>query len=543
MTYTYIIVGAGSAGCVLADRLSADPGNKVLLLEAGAWDRNPLIHIPAALPAVAPNPRLNWGYYTQPEAELDGRSLFWPRGKTVGGSSSINGMVYTRGNAGDYDRWPALGAEGWGYADVLPWFRKSEANVRGEGAFHGAGGPLRVTRGRRTSALCDLFVEAGAQAGYRLNDDFNGADQEGFGDFDATVFRGRRWSTATAFLRPALRRGNLTVITGALASRILWQGVRAVGVEYIRGNRRETARCDGEVILSGGAINSPQLLQLSGVGPADHLRGLGIKVVADRPGVGADLQDHLCVCLMSRITQPISHYRWLHPLRATSLAAQYALTRKGVAAEAPLSTGAFLKSDPALPWPDLQLHLTPALVTSHDSSWPGEHGLTVYVNHGNPASRGTIRLASAEASVHPLISPNYLSAPEDLPVLRQGVKMTREVLAQPAIAAVLGEALDLPHGPVSDDQIDSFIRVKAETVYHPVGTCRMGNDADAVVDTALRVNGVEGLRVVDASVMPALINGNTNAPTIMIAERASEIILDRVHQSKGSKPTLCAAQG
>jgi choline dehydrogenase len=543
MSYRFIIIGAGSAGCVLAERLSTDPGNMVLLLEAGGWDRNPLIHIPAALPAVAPNPRLNWGYHTQPEAELNGRRLFWPRGKTVGGSSSINGMVYTRGNAGDYDRWAMLGAEGWAYADVLPWFRQTEANERGEDVFHGTSGPLNVTRGRRTSELCDLFVEAGVQAGYSLNEDFNGADQEGFGDFDATVFRGRRWSTATAFLRPALKRRNLKVITGALAARILWQGARAVGVEYLCGGRRETARCDGEVILSGGAINSPQLLQLSGIGPADHLRGLGIKIVADRPAVGANLQDHLCVCLMSRITRPISHYRWLHPLRATALAAQYALIRKGVAAEAPLSTGAFLKSDPALPWPDLQLHLTPALVTSHDSSWPGEHGLTIYVNHGKPASRGSIRLASAEVTAHPLISPNYLSAPEDLPALRQGVKMTREVLAQPALTAVLGEALDLPQGTVSDEEIDTFIRAKAETVYHPVGTCRMGNDADAVVDTALRVNGVEGLRVVDASVMPALINGNTNAPTIMIADRASEMILDRADQREGSQPARCTSRG
>ncbi|WP_045835756.1 GMC family oxidoreductase [Hyphomicrobium sp. 99] len=525
MTYQYIIVGAGSAGCVLAERLSADPKNRVLLLEAGNWDRKPLIHIPAALPAVAPNLKLNWGYYTEPEPHLHNRSLFWPRGKTIGGSSSINGMVYTRGNAGDYDRWANLGAEGWSHREVLPYFKRVEANERGAGQHHGADGLLRVTRARRTSALCDMFVDAGKQAGYKLSDDFNGEDQEGFGDFDATVYRGRRWSTATAFLRRARARRNLTVITGALASRVLWKGSRAVGVEYRRRNKIEQAHCEGEVILSGGTINSPQLLQLSGVGPADHLRKLGIPVVADRAQVGENLQDHLCVCLMSRITKPISHYRWLHPVRGTAVALQYAATRTGLAAQAPLSTGAFLKSSPELQYPDLQLHLTPALVTSHDSSWPNEHGLTIYINHGYPASRGSVRAASSDAGMHPRIFANYLSAPGDLPMLRQGVKMTMDVLAQNAFDGVRGTALTLRHGPVSDAEIDEFIRAQAETVYHPVGTCRMGKDDDAVVDPQLKVNGVEGLRVADASVMPALINGNTNAPTIMIADRASDIIL------------------
>lgn len=536
MSYDYIIVGAGSAGCVLAERLSVDPAIKVLLLEAGGWDRNPLIHVPAALPAVAPNMKLNWGYHTEPEAELNNRRLFWPRGKVVGGSSSINGMVHTRGNAGDYDRWAALGATGWGYADVLPWFRHGETNARGEGSHHGGAGPLQVTKGQRTSELCDLFVQAGLQAGHPANEDFNAADQEGFGDFDATVFRGRRYSTATAFLRPARGRHNLTVMTGALASRILWRGNRAAGVAFKRGGQLTEAQCGGEVILSGGAINSPQLLQLSGVGPADHLRSLGIRVVADRATVGENLQDHLCVCLMSRITRPISHYRLLSPLRAAGSAARYALTRGGVVAQAPLSTGAFLKSRPDLAEPDLQLHLTPALVTSHDSAWPSEHGLTIYVNHGNPASTGSIRLASADPATHPRILPRYLSAPGDLAILRQGVKLTREVLAQPALKSVLGTSLDLPHERVTDVEIDAFIRAKAETVYHPVGSCRMGSDAEAVVDTDLRVNGTEGLRVVDASVMPALINGNTNAPTIMIADRAANLILRFAQSAQGSQP-------
>ena len=525
MTYQYVIVGAGSAGCVLADRLSENPDNRVLLLEAGNWDRNPLIHIPAALPAVAPAPKLNWGYHTEPEAQLGNRRLFWPRGKTVGGSSSINGMVYTRGNRGDYDRWAALGAEGWSYDEVLPYFKRVEANERGANAYHGTNGRLNITRARRTSQLCNMFVEAGLQAGYKFSDDFNGEDQEGFGDFDATIYRGRRWSTATAFLRHARSRRNLTVITAALASRIVWQGTRAVGVEYQCAGKTEQADCDGEVILSGGTVNSPQLLQLSGVGPADHLHGLGIKVVADRPQVGENLQDHLCVCIMSRITKPISHYRWLNPLRGAMAAVQYAAGRKGVAAQAPLSTGAFLKSDPSLDYPDLQLHLTPALVTSHDSSWPKEHGLTIYVNHGNPKSRGTVRITSTDANVHPRIFANYLSAPEDLPILREGVKMTREVLRQAAFDDVRGEGIALPHGRVTDAEIDDFIRAGGETVYHPVGSCRMGSGDDAVVDTQLRVNGVEGVRVVDASVIPALINGNTNAPTIMIADRAADMIL------------------
>lgn len=525
MSYRYIVVGAGSAGCVLAERLSADPDASVLLIEAGNWDRNPLIHIPAALPAVAPNPRVNWGYHTEPEAGLDNRRLFWPRGKTVGGSSSINGMVYTRGNAGDYERWAEMGADGWSYGEVLPYFKRVEANERGTNPFHGANGPLRVTRARRTSELCSMFIEAGQQAGHKISEDFNGEEQEGFGDYDATVYRGRRWSAATAFLRRARQRHNLTVLTGAHAQRILWTGTRACGIEYRHSQAVTKAHCHGEVILAGGAINSPQLLQLSGVGPADHLKSLGITVVADCDQVGENLQDHLCVCLMSRITKPISHYRWLHPVRGSAVAVQYAVARSGVAAQAPLSTGAFLKSDPGLKYPDLQLHLTPALVTSHDSAWPNEHGLTVYVNHGYPLSRGRVRISSENAATHPRIAANYLSAPEDLAVLRTGVKMTRDVLRQSAFDEVRGDALGLSHGNVSDAEIDDFIRAKAETVYHPVGTCRMGRDQDAVVDPLLRVNGVDGLRVADASVMPALINGNTNAPTIMIADRAGDMIL------------------
>lgn len=525
MHYDYIVVGGGSAGCVVANRLSQDLRCKVLLLEAGKWDSNPLIHIPAALPAVAPNLKHNWGYYTEPEAQLNQRKLFWPRGKVMGGSSSINGMVYTRGNAGDYDRWADLGATGWSYQDVLPYFKRVEANERGANAYHGAHGPLRVTRGRRSSELCDRFIEAGLQAGYPFTDDFNGEQPEGFGDFDATVYKGRRWSTATGFIKPIKKRANLTVATQALTTRILWEGTKAIGVEYQQAGQTKKAYCDSEVILSSGAINSPQLLQLSGVGPAVHLEKLGINVVADRAQVGENLQDHLCVCVMSRITAPISHLRWLHPVRGALVASQYAFTRMGVAAQAPLSTGAFLKTSAALPYPNLQLHLTPALVTSHDSAWPSEHGLTVYVNDGHPKSRGNIQIQSNDPTRHPKIHANYLSAPEDLAILREGVKMTRDILAQAAFADILGEALDLAHGPATDAEVDAFIRSNSETVYHPVGTCRMGDDAEAVVDPYLRVNGVEGVRVVDASVMPALINGNTNAPTIMIADRAADMIL------------------
>lgn len=527
MIYDYIIVGAGSAGCVLANRLSEDPKINVLLLEAGDWDKNPLIHIPAALPAVAPNTKINWGYYTEEEPQLNNRALFWPRGKVIGGSSSINGMVYTRGNAGDYDKWEELGAVGWSYKDVLPYFKKVEANDRDDENYHGKKGLLRVTQAVPTSELSDLFVEAGKQAGYRHSDDFNGENQEGFGEFDATVYKGRRWSTATGFLKPAKSRSNLFIITGALASKILWDGNRAVGVEYQHQNKIEKAHCEKEVILSGGAINSPQLLQLSGVGPAKLLNELGINVIADRPEVGENLQDHLCVCVMSRITKPISHYRWLNPIRGLMAATQYVAGRKGIAAQAPLSTGAFLKSNPNLVYPDLQLHLTPALVTSHDSSWPEEHGLTIYVNHGYPKSRGSIKITSKKPSEHPNIFANYLSHPEDLTILRDGVKMTLGLLKQPAFKDVLGEGIGLTNLNATDAEIDEFVRSNAETVYHPVGTCRMGTDDNAVVDTQLRVKGVDGLRVVDASIMPSLINGNTNAPTIMIADRAADMILQK----------------
>nr|WP_320136617.1 choline dehydrogenase [uncultured Amphritea sp.] len=529
MNYDYIIVGAGSAGCVLANRLSKDENINVLLLEAGSWDKNPLIHIPAALPAVAPNEKINWGYYTEKESNLNDRALFWPRGKVVGGSSSINGMVYTRGNAGDYDKWEELGATGWSYKDVLPYFKNVEANDRDDSVYHGKTGPLRVTRAVPTSELSGLFVEAGKQAGFRCSDDFNGDNQEGFGEFDATVYQGRRWSTATGFLKPIKTRNNLSVITGALASKILWDGNRAIGVEYLCKGKLEKVYSEREVILSGGAINSPQLLQLSGVGPAKLLNELGIDVVADRSQVGENLQDHLCVCIMSRITKPISHYRWLNPFRGMLAATQYMAGRKGIAAQAPLSTGAFLKSDPNLAYPDLQLHLTPALVTSHDSSWPKEHGLTIYVNHGYPKSRGSIKISSKDSNVHPCIVANYLSDPEDLTILRNAVKMTLNILQQPSFKDVLGEGIGLTNQNVDDSDIDEFIRSNAETVYHPVGTCRMGSDDEAVVDTQLRVKGVKGLRVVDASVMPSLINGNTNAPTIMIAERAAEMILNYVN--------------
>lgn len=525
MTYDYIIVGAGSAGCVLANRLSEDSSINVLLLEAGGWDKNPLIHIPAALPAVAPNKKINWGYYTEKESHLNNRPLFWPRGKVIGGSSSINGMVYTRGNESDYDRWEELGAVGWSYKDVLPYFKKVESNDRDDSVYHGKKGLLRVTEAVRTSELSDLFVEAGKQAGFRHSDDFNGENQEGFGEFDATVYNGRRWSTATGFLKPAKSRNNLSIITSALASKILWDGDRAIGVEYQSKGKVEKVYCEKEVILSGGVINSPQLLQLSGVGPEKVLNKLGIDVIADRSEVGENLQDHLCVCVMSRITRPISHYRWLNPVRGLMAIARYITGRKGILAEAPLSTGAFLKSDPNLAYPDLQLHLTPALVTSHEGSWPDEHGLTIYVNHGYPKSRGSIKISSKDPSVHPQIFANYLSHPEDLPVLREAVRMTLNVLKQSAFKNELGESIGLKNLNADDAEIDEFIRSNAETVYHPVGTCRMGTDDNAVVDTQLRVKGVNCLRVVDASVMPSLINGNTNAPTIMIADRAADMIL------------------
>jgi choline dehydrogenase len=498
----------------------------VLLLEAGPRDWHPFIHMPAGLAKLVGRKGVNWDYNTAPVPSLDGRSLWWPRGKVLGGSSSINAMCYIRGHARDYDEWAELGAEGWGWQDVLPYFRRSENNERGASEYHGDAGPLSVSNHRHVNPLSQAFLQAAGEAGFAASDDFNGARQEGFGWYQTTTRDGARCSSAAAYLTPIRGRANLTVITGATASRITFEQGRATGVVYsVRGRG---AYCEGasrEVIVSGGAINSPQLLMLSGIGPADHLRQHGIEVIADLPGVGGNLQDHLDVCTMQRCVRGVSYDQ----ASDVSVALQYYLFNRGPGTSNIAEAGGFLRSALAEDErPDLQFHFVPAQLDDHGRHRMPGHGYTLHACFLRPKSRGRLQLVSANASDKPRIDAGYLSDAEgfDLKVMLEAVKTSRRILGQSAFAGYRGEEL-FPGDNVRDDAgLVEFIRRKAESIYHPIGTCKIGADGDrqAVLDPSLRVRGVEGLRVVDASVMPKLIGGNTNAPTMMIAERAADLI-------------------
>ncbi len=526
--FDYVIVGAGSAGCVLANRLSADPQVKVLLIEAGGKDNSVLIRMPAGVGAlISQKSAFNWWFETEGQTNLKNRKLYWPRGKVLGGSSSINGMIYIRGHARDYDQWRQLGIDGWSFADVLPYFKRSEANENGNDKFHGHEGPLHVSNGRSHLPLFKAFIDAGKQAGHPHTDDFNGFQQEGFGPYQLTVRDGERWSAAAAYLRPVLGRANLTVEINAHTTRLTFEGKRATGVEFVQARQHHKIRASREVILCGGTVNTPQLLLLSGIGAADYLKRWDMEVVADLPGVGQNLQDHLDVTVQVECTQPITFYTFSKPLKQLQTGMQYTFFKAGVGRQQGLEAGSFLKSRPGLEVPDLQFHFVAALMIDHGRVKADRHGFMAHACQLRPESRGFIALKSLNPLDPPLIQPNYMSTEGDKRTLREGVKIAREVFMQKAFEPYRGAEL-LPGPSVkSDDAIDDYIRRTAETIYHPVGTAKMGNDRQAVVDTTLKVHGVQGLRVVDASVMPTLVGGNTNAPTIMIAEKAADMILGK----------------
>lgn len=522
----YVIVGGGSAGCVLAGRLSEDPAVHVTLLEAGPPDRSVLIHCPAGLALMAQNGQANWAFDTVPQPGLEGRRGYQPRGRVLGGSSSINAMIYIRGHPSDYDGWAAQGNPGWSWDEVLPYFRRAEHNERGADAFHGTGGPLNVMDLRSPSPLGAAFVEAGRQAGYPVNRDFNGAQQEGVGSYQVTHRNGERCSAAKAYLTPHLGRPNLTVVTGARATRVLIEGGRAVGVEYLQGGQVRQARAGREVLLSAGALQSPQLLLLSGIGPGEHLRAVGVPVRHELPGVGLHLHDHVDVVQV----WDAPHLKESFGLSAGGLlrAGQGILAwrraRSGLLTTNFAEAGGFIRSDPDEAVPDLQLHFVIGKLVDHGRRPTWGHGFSCHVCVLRPRSRGSLRLASADPLAAPLIDPAFLADPDDLRRLVRGFRQMRGLLQQPAMAALGGRELPQSAAARTDAEIEAFIRRHADTIYHPVGSCRMGSGPLDVVDAQLRVHGLSGLRVVDASVMPDVVGGNTNAPVIMIAEKAVDLI-------------------
>ena len=525
--FDYIIVGAGSAGCVLANRLTASGRHRVLLLEAGGHDRHMWIHIPLGFAKLFNNAKVNWLYKSEPEPELNNRQVIQPRGKVLGGSSSINGLLYIRGQKEDFDHWRQLGNTGWAFSDVLPYFRRAEDQERGEDELHGVGGPLTVSNVCEPHPLCEAFLAAAEQSGIPRNDDFNGPSQEGAGYFQLTARNGRRWSTAAGYLKEARRRPNLALVTDALATRVLFDGRRATGIEYRARGATHTAHAGGEVILCGGAFNSPQLLQLSGLGPAKILRELGIAVTADMPGVGADLQDHLQVRTQLRCTEPITANdvinNWRHRYGA---GLRYIVQRKGLLSIGAGYAGAFLKTRPELATPDVQFHF---LIFSTETAGANVHpfsGFMASVCQLRPESRGFVRIKSSDPAVAPAIQLRYLTSRDDCDTIVAGFKKLRAVMNAPVMRRYIAEERMPGPACVSDADILAYARATGTTVYHPTSTCRMGSDPNAVVDERLRVRGVEALRVIDASIMPTVVSGNTNAATVMIGEKGADMVLE-----------------
>ena len=524
----YVIVGSGSAGSAMAYRLSEDGKYSVIVIEYGGTDYGPLIQMPSALSIPMNLSLYDWGFSSEPEPHLDGRRLATPRGKVLGGSSSINGMVYVRGHARDFDHWQEQGATGWGFADVLPYFKRMENTADAESGWRGTDGPLFVQRGKRTNPLYDAFIEAGRQAGFETTPDYNGAKQEGFGAMEQTIHKGRRWSVANAYLRPALKRKNVSIVS-AFARKVVIENQRAVGVEIEARKKIQVVKARREVIIAASSINSPKLLMLSGIGPAAHLRAQGIEIVADRPGVGRNLQDHLELYIQQESLKPITLHSVLNPISKALIGARWLFFKSGLGATNHFEAAAFVRSGAGVEYPDIQYHFIPAAVRYDGKAVAKSHGFQAHVGPMRSKSRGAVTLRSANPWDKPEIRFNYMSHAEDWADFRHCIRLTREIFGQAAFDDYRGEELSPGKHVESDAALDDFIRAHVESAYHPCGTCRMGraDDAMAVVDPECRVIGVEGLRVADSSIFPRVTNGNLNAPSIMTGEKAADYILGR----------------